>query len=80
MFRSMHPASENVKNFFEKKYAEKNKKKYFTKKKAYYTINFINFTRRFERQRRLGTGFRFFYRKNESGKFRDAFVALWKFR
>ena len=43
MFRSMHPASENVKSFFEKKYAKKNKKKYFTKKKAYYTINFIKF-------------------------------------
>ena len=39
MFRSMHPASENVKNFF----CKKNKKKYFTKKKAYYTINFIKF-------------------------------------
>ena len=26
-----------------KKYAKKNKKKYFTKKKAYYTITFIKF-------------------------------------
>ncbi len=34
MFRSMHPASENVKNFFEKKYAEKNKKKVLYKKES----------------------------------------------